>query len=164
MNAKFAVLAVLAASAVTLSSVAAAGPDAAKQRVAITMKGLPGGTFVLTPFKAGALKRDSGTVSVVSGDSRVVIRDGQKVGIFVGGIYTFEGKRGSLTIRERTEWVDIGNENAPGFNFPPAVATGSWKVVRGTGMYAQIAGGGRSAHAGLGAEWFARQEGFLTSP
>lgn len=163
MNAKFAVLAVLAASAVTLSSVAAAGPDAAKQRVAITMKGLPGGTFVLTPFKAGALKRDSGTVSVVSGDSRVVIRDGQKVGIFAGGIYTFEGKRGSLTIRERTEWVDVSNENTR-YGYPPGVAIGIWTVVRGTGQYAQVTGGGRSGHAGLGSRWLGRQQGFLTHP
>jgi uncharacterized cupin superfamily protein len=164
MNAKLAVSAVLAAAAVTLTSVAGASLEAAKQRVAITMKGLPNGTFVLTPLKAGALKRDSGTVSVVSGDSRVVVRDGQKVAIFAGGIYTFKGKRGSLTIRERTEWVDIANENAPGFSFPPAVGTGSWKVLRGTGTYAEIAGGGRSGHAGLGAEWYARQEGFLTLP
>ena len=38
--------------------------------------------------------------------------------------------------RHRTEYVDGGN----GYH----VGTGTWKVVRGTGQYAQIAGGGRS--------------------
>ena len=33
--------------------------------------------------------------------------------------------------------------------FPDSVALGTWKVVRGTGQYAKIAGGGRSGHAGL---------------
>ncbi len=54
MKVRHAVLAVLAA-AVTLTSVAAAGPAAAKQRVAINAKILPGGTFVLTPLRAGAV-------------------------------------------------------------------------------------------------------------
>ena len=56
------------AAAVTLTAVAAAGPDAAKQRVRISMKNPDNGTFVLTPLQAGTLKRDSGTVSLVSND------------------------------------------------------------------------------------------------
>jgi hypothetical protein len=63
MKARYPVLVALAA-AVTLTSVAAAGPDAAKQRVAITSKGMANptssGTFVLEPLRAGALKPDSG--------------------------------------------------------------------------------------------------------
>jgi hypothetical protein len=62
MKVRHVVLVALAA-AVTLTSVAAAGPAAAKQRLAIDAKILPGGTFVLTPLRAGALKRDSGTVN-----------------------------------------------------------------------------------------------------
>ena len=150
-------------AAVTLTSVAAAGPDAAKQRVAISMKGLANGTFVLTPMQDGKLKRDSGTVTVVWTDEPTVIREGQTVYIH-RSTYTLKGKRGSLSIRERNEWVDVSNENAPGFNFRPGVAIGTWKVVGGTGRYARIAGGGRSAHAGMGAQWLARQEGFLTLP
>ena len=67
MKARHAILVGLV-TAVTLTSVAAAGPDAAKQRVAISMKGLANGTFVLTPLQAGTLKRDSGTVSLVYND------------------------------------------------------------------------------------------------
>jgi hypothetical protein len=162
MKARHAVLAALAA-AVTLTSVAAAGPDAAKQRVAISMKDLANGTFVLTPLQSGPLKRDSGTVRLVYTDEPAVMRNGQKVYIY-RNTYTFKGKRGTLTIRERNEWVDVSNENAPGFDFPPGVGIGVWKVVGGTSRYARIAGGGRSAHAGMGAQWLARQEGFLTLP
>jgi hypothetical protein len=150
-------------AAVTLTATAAARPDAAKQRVAISMKGLANGTFVLTPLQSGTLKRDSGTVSVVWSDEPAVMRNGQKVMIY-RNTYTFKGKRGSLSIRERNEWVDVSNENAPGFDFRPGVGIGTWKVVGGTGRYARIAGGGRSGHAGMGAQWLARQEGFLTLP
>lgn len=156
MKALHAVLVALAA-AVTLTSVAAAGPDAAKQRVAITMKNLPNGQFVLDPMQVGALKPDSGTTGVVYRRLNVLIRDGQRVEIY-RLTFTLKGKRGSLTTRERNEWVDTGG---------PFVGMGTWKVVRGTGQYAGIAGGGRSAAAGLErgqGDWYAGQEGFLNLP
>ncbi len=120
-----------------------------KQRVAISSKLQPEQTFVLIPFKAGILKRDSGKVSIVSDNGRDVMRGGQEVTIYQGTL-TLEGKRGTLTIRERNEWVAVSNENAPGFAYPPGVATGTWKVVRGTGQYQGVTGGGRSGHAGFG--------------
>ena len=152
------------AAAVTLTAVAAAGPDAAKQRVAITMKLYPEKTFVLTPFRAGALKPDSGTIGTErEAGGRGVVRNGQKVTIYDGQVWTLTGKRGTLTIRERTEWVDVSNKNTR-YGYPPGVAIGTWTVVRGTGQYAQVTGGGRSGHAGFGNPWLARQEGFLTLP
>ena len=160
MKVRTAALIVLAA-AVTLASVAAAGPGATKQRVAITIEGLPNGSFVLTPFKAGALKRDSGTGGTTYGSPRVVIRAGQEISIY-SGVYTFNGKRGSLTVRERNEWRDTGSDGNNDGNID-GVAVGTWKVVRGTGEYAGIVGGGGSAHAGLGNPWNARLEGFLTA-
>jgi hypothetical protein len=159
-------LAVLAA-AVTLTSVASAGPDVAKQRVAIDMKIVPKETFVFSPQQSGALERDSGRITTVSQvlamSGRRVMREGQKVTIFNGGLWTLKGKRGTLTIRERTEWVAVGSD-VNGDGHSDEVAVGTWKVVRGTGQYAKIAGGGRSGHAGLGRVWTARQEGFLTVP
>jgi hypothetical protein len=153
MHARHIAVAVLAA-AVTLTSVASAGPTAAKQRVAINTTILPQGTFVLTP-RAGALKRDSGTVNegkTISERNRVTT-----------GLWMFTGKRGDLVFRERREWVDLGSDvNRDGF--PDVVALGTWKAVRGTGQYAGVAGGGRSVHLGLGRRWVARFEGFLTSP
>ena len=153
-------IATLVVAAVTLASVAAAGPEAANQRVGITMRGLPNGTFVLAPLQSGALQRDSGTVrhTVANYTPRVVIRDGQRVSIFKPVVWLLDGRRGTLAIREpANRWVETGDA---------AIGTDTWKVVRGTGQYAQVTGGGRSAHVGhnggTGA-WFARQEGFLTS-
>jgi hypothetical protein len=75
---------------IILASVAAAGHDAANQRVAINMKLYPQKTFVLTPLQAGALKRDSGTIShnFLSIPGRDVMRDGQNVTIYDGGVAT----------------------------------------------------------------------------
>ena len=159
MRGRLTVLVALGVVAVALASIAAAGPTAAKQRVAINTKILPQGTFTLTPLQPGTLKPDSGTLSgnwrSVSG--RDVMRNGQKVTIFSGGTWTFTGEQGTLTIRERNEWVavELGEDG---------VAIGTWKVVRGTGQYAGIAGSGGSGHAGLGTPWYARYEGFLSAP
>ena len=62
MKARHAIFVALVA-AVTLTSVAAAGPDAAKQRVMITSQAAQTtqvSPFVLTPLQTGVLKRDSG--------------------------------------------------------------------------------------------------------
>ena len=162
MKARLAILAACAA-AVTLTAVAAAGPDAAKQRVAIDMKLWPQKTFVFTPLQAGHLKTDSGAIShnFLSILGRDVMRDGQKVTIYDGGVATLTGKRGTLTIRDRNEWVHLERDgNGDGQN--DAIAIGTWKVVRGTGQYAGVVGKGRSGHVGLGSPWYARYEGFLT--
>jgi hypothetical protein len=147
------------AVAVTLASAAAAGPDATKQRVAIDMEG--GQSFVLYPLQAGALKRDSGPLTEDHYGGRSFMRLGQQVQI-VNLTYTLSGKQGNMTIRERNEWVDVSQKNARGFDYRPGVAVGTWKVVSGTGAYAKVVGGGRSAHAGMGQQWFIRLEGYLT--
>ena len=154
MKAPLATLVALVA-AVTLTSVAAAGPDAAKQRVVITMKNLPDGQFVLEPIQAGALARDTGTTSVAITRLSNVMRDGQLVERY-RLTFTLKGKRGILTTQERNDWNNTGG---------PYVGVGTWKVVRGTGQYAKIVGGGRSAAAGLdqgNGKWYAAEEGFLT--
>jgi hypothetical protein len=80
-------------AAVTLTSVAAAGPDAARQRVAITMRNLPNGKFVLEPLQAGALERTRG----VSQARNAVIREGRQLTT----ISTFTEGSGDLMIREQ---------------------------------------------------------------
>jgi len=150
---------------IILSSVAAAGPQAAKQRVAINMKLYPQKTFVLTPLRARPLKGDSGTISSnwLSIPGRDVMRDGQKATIYNGAETTLTGKRGTLTIRDRNEWVDLGHDsNRDGESDGIGITT--WKVVRGTGQYAGVVGTGRGGHVGLGSPWYARYEGVLTHP
>ncbi len=164
MKARLVTLVALAA-AVTLTAVAAAGSAAAKQRVAIDLKLWPQKKFVFTPLQAGPLKTDSGTIShnFLSIPGRNVMRDGQKVTIYDGGVATLTGKRGTLTIRNRNEWVDFARDaNGDGQN--DGIGIGTWKVVRGTGQYAGIVGKGRGGQIGLGSPWYARFEGFLTLP
>jgi hypothetical protein len=163
MNARVVALVALAA-AVTLTSVAAAGPSAAKQRVGIDLKLWPQKTFVFTPLQAGPLKRDSGPIShtLLSITPHDVMRDGQKVTIFDGGVVTLIGKRGTLTIRDHNEWVHL-ERDGNGDGEDDAIAIGTWKVVRGTGQYAGFVGKGRNAHVGLGSPWYARYEGVLTT-
>jgi len=148
------------AAAVTLTSVAAAGPDAAKQRVMITTQAAETTTVspaVFTPLQTGALKRDSGTQTGAIPPERVVMRDGQRVSIY-DGVSTFKGKRGTFVSRYHSEWVEAGN----GYH----VATSTWKVVRGTGQYAGVTGGGRGGSVWLDRTdaWSSRDEGFLTLP
>jgi hypothetical protein len=154
MSAKLAVLVVLVA-AVTLTSVAAAGPDVAKQRIAITSNGVLNATafgeFVFTPLQAGALKRDTGT-ETSRWSERVGMRGGQQVTV-QNYVTTREGKRGSFVVRSRMEYVDAGN----GY----LVGTNTWKFVRGTGQYAQITGGGRGGDVVNSGRWSDRYEGFV---
>jgi hypothetical protein len=162
MKLRVAALVALAA-AVTVTAVAAAGQDGAKQRVAIDMKIYPQKTFVLMPLQAGPLKADSGTISSnwLEIRGRSVTRDGQEVTIYDGAVTTLTGKLGTLTIRDRIEWVDLGrDQNGDGDD--DGIGTGTWKVVRGTGQYARIVGKGRHGHIGLGSPWYARYEGLLS--
>ena len=97
----------------TVASGAEARPEAAKQRVAIDMAIVPRSTFILLPLKAGAVKLDSGKVKNDDrGRQHTVMRDGQNVTIFDGVVWTLRGKLGTLTIRDRNEWVDVGSGGA----------------------------------------------------
>jgi hypothetical protein len=155
MRRKLTAVAVLAVAAVTLTTVASAGPVAAKQRIAIqgqrSAAGLDAG--VLIPLTSGALGRDSVNLTGCCFSDRFVTRDGQSIEL-TDLLLTFTGKQGSLVTRNRIEWVDVGN----GYS----IGSHTWKVVRGTGDYARLVGDGRGAVVGLpnGAlKW--RFEGFL---
>ena len=134
MGRKLIAVAAFAAAAVPLAAVAAAAPVAAKQRVAIQEKGQA--SFVLMPLTPGAIKRDTGTASFCCWTERHTMRDGQAVDINDPEM-TLTLKRGTLVIRNRIGFVDIPD----GWS----VFTGTWKVIRGTGDYAGLSGGGRRA-------------------
>jgi hypothetical protein len=152
MNRTLTAVAALAAAAVTLATVAAAAPVAAKQRVAIQVKGA---SFVLAPIRSGAVERDTGTVAFCCWSSSHLVRDGQDIDINTP-LMTLTGKHGTLVARNRIEWVDLPDRWS--------VFTGTWKVVRGTGAYAGLSGGGRGAGTGPPSnDGKAQFEGFLVS-
>jgi hypothetical protein len=143
----------LAATAVTLASVAAAGEATAKQRVTIKWQGASG--FTLTPLTAGVLERDAGTVTFCCWHDRTIVRDGLRIDTGDPRM-TLVGKKGTLVANNQMEFRDV-----PGGY---AVFTGTWKVVSGTGVYAGVSGGGHVAGIQLpsgDARW--QREGFLRS-
>ncbi len=164
MKPRHAVL-VAVAAAVTLTSVAAAGPDAAKQRVAIDMKLWPE-EDVCTHAAAGR------TPEARLGHDQPQLLEHPRTRRDARRTESHDLRRrrgdthreaGTLTIRDRNEWVDVGRDgNGDGEN--DGIAIGTWKVVRGTGQYAGIVGKGRGGHIGLGSPWYARYEGVLTLP
>jgi hypothetical protein len=152
MGSKLTAVAALAAAAATLAAVAAAEPVAAKQRVAIQEKAQA--SFVLTPLTPGAIKRDTGSARFCCWTERHIVRDGQAIDINDPEM-TLTLKRGTLVIRNRIGFVDIPD----GW----AVFTGTWKVIRGTGDYAGLSGGGRRAGVMLpNGSVKSRFEGFLS--
>jgi hypothetical protein len=150
MRKKLVAIAVLAAGTVSLASIAAAGSVAAKQRVAIQVTGA-NQSFVLRPLTSGVVKRDTGIASFCCWSTRHVMRDGQAIDVNDPQM-TLTGKRGTLVLRNRIEWVDI--------SAGVAIFTGTWRVIRGTGVYAGLFGGGRGA--GVAPDAKSRFEGFLS--
>src|SRR5262245_160826 len=137
MSPKLAAAGVLLVAVCSSASAATSSSVASKQRVAITVRGSDR-TFVLKPLTAGALKSDSGTEGGCCWSDRWIMRDGQRLEIN-DPLVTLTGKRGVLELRYRIAWADAGHDYS--------VGTGTWRVVRGTGVYARVTGSGRSAHS-----------------
>ena len=155
MKARYAALVALATT-VVLTSVAAAVPATTKQRVQIDTK-YPGNSFTLTGLRAGAIENDSGKQSCDGEPTkrRTVYRNGQEMFPWECGAWTFVGKRGTFVLRSEYTWIEAGG--------PYNIAAGTWRVVRGTGQYAQMTGGGRSARVGTLSTERVRYQGFLTA-
>jgi hypothetical protein len=120
----------------------AANPNAAK--------------FTFTLLGAGALKPDTMTDTADLGVSRIVMRDGTEITVYPAIVETFTGKLGTLVISNRIEYADAGRGYHVGFM--------TWKVVRGTGQYAHVTGGGRGGTVWLDSgPWTSSREGLLTS-
>lgn len=153
MRTKLTAIAALAVAAVTLTAVASAGSTAAKQRVAIQMRG--GDSFVLTPLTDGPIKPDTGVATFCCWTQRPIVRDGQAIDVNNPQM-TLTGKDGTLVTRNVIGWIDVPD----GYS----LFTGTWKVVRGTGAYAGLTGGGRGAGVELAnGKSKVQFEGFLTS-
>ena len=82
------------------------------------------------------------------------MRDGQAIDIN-DPQWTFTGKLGTIEGRNRVGFVDLPD----GW----AVFTGTWKVIRATGAYAGLSGGGRVAGVSpANGNTRAQFEGFLS--
>ena len=155
MTKKLTVLVAIAGSALFLAAAPGASPGATKQHVTITTPKSGIDSFVLIPRRGGPIQRDSGTASYCCWSQTFITRDGQTVEVN-DPIATLRSKKGELVLRQRIEWADAGN----GYS----IGTATWKVIRGTGAYKNVTGGGRSASSWLPngpVSW--RAEGFLTS-
>jgi hypothetical protein len=153
MSRKLTAVAALAATAATLAAVAAAAPVAAKQRVSIQVTGGTDERFALASLTAGAIKSDTGVATFCCWSQRFITRDGQSIEINNPQM-TLTGKRGTLVARNQVGWIDVPDGLG--------VFTGTWKVIRGTGAYAVLAGGGRGAGVMLvNGDTKATFEGFL---
>jgi len=124
----------VAALALVLTS--ATGAESGRQRVAVVARGSNPTSFVLTPLSPGPAKRDSGTTYYCCVYTHSTTRDGQTVEI-ANFLKTYEGKRGTLTLRIVVEWTDAGN----GYT----IGSGIWKIAKGTKAYANLQGNGRLA-------------------
>ena len=126
--------------AAAVAAIATAGSGARNhqmrnQRIAITFHSLAQ-SFVLVPLTPGPMRRDSGSYSSCCWTRRFSTRDGESMEIDDPTV-TMKGKRGTFTWHERLTFVDIDN----GYD----VATGPWKITRGTGAYVHLRGHGREA-------------------
>jgi hypothetical protein len=158
MTARHILLLALTALAGVVVASAAAGPEAAtKQRVEIGMK-FHAESFVLSVSRDGPLKSDSGSTAenATGAGCRYISHNGVKNPLCTE-IRVLLGRRGTLTIRDALEWRDGGSPNSCG------VAFGTWSVVRGTGQYEGVTGGGISGYDAHCQKWYAHHEGFLTS-
>lgn len=154
------IVAAVLGCAFLVPAAAPGGIDAKKQRVAIEIKlplDAPKGTFALLALTPGSLDLDTGSTTFTSGPTPVFrgrIVGGQRVDRF-RATTTLTSKRGTLVLRLQEDFVSAG--------YDYQVATGTWSVVTGTGQYAGLAGGGRSALVSLPAGRFgyASHEGFV---
>lgn len=147
-----------------LPTVSEADTTASRQRVTINavlrQKQFPAwsGTYQLTALTRGRLTVDKGTlVSAGASATREGSRDGQNFTADTG-VDDLKSKAGTIRLRWRQTIVSAGRLHS--------VATGTWRVVGGTGLYAGATGNGRVAavigeatHVG-----YARYEGFVSVP
>jgi hypothetical protein len=144
--------ATLVAMAAAFVAVAAGGTsarqsDSTRQRVTIEVTGKD-------PFHA-LMNGAEGTVTFCCWSESRVVRAGSSL-LVTNPRLTFSGKRGTLKIRERIEWVDLPQRHS--------VQTGTWKFVGGTGAYSGLSGHGRVASV-VNGEGYVRLRlfGFLES-
>ena len=140
------------------TALAGSGSNAVrKQRIAIDMvinTGNDTGTFTLSPLTPGSLEADKGTVAIPGVGFGTALRNGMKVMNFAMG-QNLKGRHGAFGLPVRFD----ENEMQNGVD----VQVGTWKIVKGTGAYSGVSGGGRYVAVQLSnGRRLVRQEGWVT--
>jgi hypothetical protein len=128
--------ATLIATAAAFAAVAAGGTHSAAQRVRIEARGADPFTSDLRPMSHGRIQGDTGQLTFCCWSTRSITRAGAELDVSNPRL-TFHGEHGTLTIRNRIEWIPLPD----GWS----VFTGTWRVVGGTRRYAGLSGHGRIA-------------------
>ena len=153
---RLAVAAVAGGAGVILVSAGSAGPNAAKQRIAIVESASvdSGGTFELIPITRGPLKHDTGGVTLSATASQTqVLRGGLRVTPVIA-VSTMTSKLGTFKLTQKID----GFEVSEGYSSD----RGTWSIRAGTGVYAGVTGSGRLGVVGLSTgQELIRQEGFI---
>jgi hypothetical protein len=136
MSRKLIAAAALTLTAVALAGLAHAGRVAAHQQIAMSYANGNASKVTLTPITPGSIAADTGSTTWCCFTEKTIRQDGQLLDVD-NPLATFVGKNGTLVWRERITWVDLAN----GYS----IATGTWRIVRGTGAYEHATGQGHLA-------------------
>ena len=136
MHIKLIAAGAIAVAATAMAGLATAGGAATNQEIAFTYANGNAAKMTLTPLTSGSVVADHGSTSWCCWSQKTIQQDGEQLDVN-NPLATFVGTRGSLTWREQITWRDLTN----GYS----IATGTWKIVHGTGAYAGVAGHGHVA-------------------
>ena len=136
MSRKLIAAAAIAVAATALAGLAHAGRGATHQQIALSYANADASKVTLTPITPGSIAADTGSTTWCCFTEKTIRQDGQQLDVNTP-LATFVGKHGTLVWRERITWVDLTN----GYS----IATGTWRIVRGTGAYQHASGQGHLA-------------------
>ena len=125
--------AAIAVAVAALAGLATAGGTATQQKIAFSYSNDNPGKTTLVPLTSGSIVADQGLTSWCCWTEKTVQQDGEPLEVN-NPLATFMGKRGSLKWRELITWHDVTN----GYS----VASGTWRIVGGTGAYEHLTGHG----------------------
>jgi hypothetical protein len=133
---KLIAVAATAVAATAVAGLASAGGAATQQQIAFSYGNGNPANMSLAPISSGAVLADRGSTSWCCWTRKSVQQDGEQLDVN-NPLATFVGKRGSLTWREQITWLDLTSDYS--------IATGTWRIVHGTGAYEHLIGHGHLA-------------------
>ena len=124
------------ATATALGGLAFARGTSSPQQIAFSYANGNASKMTLTPLTSGSIVADRGSTSWCCWSQKTIQQDGEQLDVN-NPLATFHSKRGSLTWREQITWVNLTD----GYS----IATGTWRIVRGSGAYQHLTGHGHVA-------------------